>query len=193
MVNHGQVCFGTERILVQDKIKDAFIAELTEAMRATPSAGHAITADGARRAHDLIEETVAEGAQLLIGENQLTGSTALQPSIITNINAKSRINREETWGPAASLSTFSTDEEAVDRANDTEYGLSASLFTKDFARALRMSRDLDFGQVNVNAPTIHVNSTSPVTGYKGSGWGSNGGGYGVEEFMFNKHLSLCPG
>lgn len=161
-------------------------------MRTSPPAGHAITADGARRAHDLIAETVADGAEVIIGANTLTGRSSVQPSIIANINSKSRINREETWGPAASLYTFSTDEEAVERANATEFGLSASIFTKDFARAIKLSRDLDFGQVQVNAPTIHVNSTSPVTGYKGSGWGSNGGGYGVEEFMFNKHLCLCP-
>lgn len=177
---------------MQDKVKDAFIKELAAVMRATPSAGHAVSAEGARRAHDLIAETVTEGAELLIGENKLTGHSALQPSILTNINAKSRINREETWGPAASLYVFATVEEAVERANATEFGLSASIFTKDFARALKMSRDLDFGQVQINAPTIHVNSTSPVTGYKGSGWGSNGGGYGVEEFMFNKHVCLCP-
>ncbi|OQV06557.1 hypothetical protein CLAIMM_11107 [Cladophialophora immunda] len=192
IANHGQVCFGTERLLVQNKVKDAFVEELTQAMRATPSGGSAITAESARRVHDLIAETVAEGAELLIGKNEMTGRSSLEPTIVTKVRADSRINREETWGPAASLSSFTTDDEAVEMANDTDFGLSASIFTKDYARALRMARDLDFGQVQVNAHTIHVNSTAPVTGYKGSGWGSNGGGYGVEEFMFNKHVCLCP-
>ena len=89
-----------------------------------------------------------------------------------------------------SLYTISSDEEAVEVANQTDYGLSASIFTKDYARGLTMSRDLDFGQVQINAFTMYVNSSAPVTGYKGSGRGSNGGGYGVEEFMFNKHVAL---
>lgn len=161
-------------------------------MRATPSAGNAITADGAHRAHDLIADAVADGAEVIIGENKMTGRSSLQPSIITNINVKSRINKGEIWGPSASFSTFSTDEEAVRTANDSEYGLSASIFTKDYARALKMARELEFGQVQVNAWTIHVNSTSPVTGYKGSGWGSNGGGYGLHEFTYLKHVCLCP-
>ncbi|OAP54381.1 hypothetical protein AYL99_11482 [Fonsecaea erecta] len=192
IAHHGQVCFGTERLLVQEKVKDAFVEELIEAMRATPSGGSAVTAEGARRVHDLIAETVSDGAELLIGKNQMTGRSSLEPTIVTQIKANSRFNREETWGPAASLSVFTTDDEAIEVANSTDFGLSASIFTKDYARALRMARDLDFGQVQVNTHTLHVNSTSPVTGCKASGWGSNGGGYGVEEFMFNKHVCLCP-
>jgi acyl-CoA reductase-like NAD-dependent aldehyde dehydrogenase len=160
-------------------------------MKAAP-AGHAITCESAQRTHDLIDEAVAEGATIIIGENKMVGRSSLQPSILSNINSKSRINKEEIWGPAASFSTFSTDKEAVEIANSTEFGLSASIFTKDYARALKMARDLDFGQVQVNALTLNTTSTTPVTGYKGSGWGSNGGGYGVEEFMFNKHVLLCP-
>lgn len=160
-------------------------------MKATP-AGHAITSESAQRTHDLISEAVVEGAEVIIGENEMVGRSSLQPCIVSNINSKSRINREEIWGPAASFSTFCTDEEAVKVANSTEYGLSASIFTKDYARALKLARNLDFGQVQVNAFTLNVTSTTPVTGYKGSGWGSNGGGYGVEEFMFNKHVFLRP-
>lgn len=184
------MCFGTERILVHSKVKDAFAKELGEAMKAQPSAGHAVTADGAQRAHDLIDAALSEGAEILVGGNMLTGLTSLEPSILANVNPKSRISREEGFGPSASLYTISSDEEAIEVANQTDYGLSASIFTKDYARGLRMARDLDFGQVQINAFTMYVNSSAPVTGYKGSGWGSNGGGYGVEEFMFNKHVAL---
>ncbi len=175
---------------MHEKIKDAFAKELGEAMKAQPSAGHAVTADGAQRAHDLIDAALCEGAEILIGGNTLTGLSALEPSILTNVNPKSRISREEGFGPSASLYTISSDEEAIEVANQTDYGLSASIFTRDYARGLRMARDLDFGQVQINAFTMYVNSSAPVTGYKGSGWGSNGGGYGVEEFMFNKHVAL---
>ena len=186
------MCFGTERILVHEKIKETFLKHLAETLKSHHSAGHSITCDGAQRAHNLIREAVADGAEILMGENQLTNPSSLQPSIITDINSSSRINNEEVFGPSASFSTFTTDEEAVEVANNTSFGLSASIFTKDYARALKMARELEYGQVQVNAWTLHVNSTAPVTGYKSSGWGSNGGGYGVGEFMFNKHICLCP-
>lgn len=191
-INHGQVCFGTERILVHKRAEDAFVDELVEALKASPSAGNAITSESAHRTHCLVAEAVAEGAKILAGGNELTGRSSLQPSVVANVKANSRMSREEIWGPSATFSTFSTDEEAVQIANSTEYGLSASVFTKDYSRALKMARELDFGQVQINAFTLHVSSTAPVTGYKGSGWGSNGGGYGVEEFVFNKHVCLCP-
>jgi acyl-CoA reductase-like NAD-dependent aldehyde dehydrogenase len=192
IVNHGQICFGTERILVHKNVVDAFRVELAHALRSSPPVGNAVTSDGAERAHKLIADAISDGAELVAGKNELTGRASLQPSVLTNINPKSRINKEEIWGPSATLCTFNTDEEAIQIANNTDYGLSASIFTKDYARALKMARDLDFGQVQVNALTFHVSSTAPVTGFKGSGWGSNGGGYGVEEFMFNKHVCLCP-
>ena len=192
IINHGQVCFGTERILVHEKVKDTFLEELIQALKASPGAGAAITPESAGRVHSLVAEAVAEGAEILAGGNQLTGRASLQPSIVGNVSPRSRMSREEIWGPSATFSTFSTDEEALKIANSTEYGLSASIFTKDYSRALKLARELDFGQVQINAFTFHVSSTAPVTGYKGSGWGSNGGGYGVEEFVFNKHVCLCP-
>ena len=158
-------------------------------MKAQPSAGHAVTTHAAQSAHNLINEALADGAEILIGGNTLTGSS-LQPSILTHVKPQSRLSKEEGFGPSASLFTISSDADAIDLANQTDYGLSASIFTKDYARGLKMARDLDFGQVQINAYTMHVNSSAPVTGYKGSGWGSNGGGYGIEEFMFNKHVAL---
>lgn len=177
---------------MHEKAKDAFMKELVAAMKTTQSAGSAITSDAAQRTHTLIEQAIADGAEIIAGDNKLIGRSSLHPSVLGNINEKSKIRSEEIWGPSATFATFSSDKEAIEIANRTDYGLSASIFTRDYARALRIGRDLDFGQVQVNAFTLHVSSTAPVTGHKGSGWGSNGGGYGVEEFTFHKHICLCP-
>ena len=126
-------------------------------MKAMPSAGSAITANAAKRAHSIVEEAVADGAEYLVGSNNFTGRTSLEPSILIGVNQKSRINKEEAFAPSASLFTIKDDEEAITLANKTDFGLSASIFTKDYARGLKMARELEFGQVQINAITMHVN------------------------------------
>ena len=157
MMHHGQICYGTERIIVLEKVKDEFSRHLIEATKGIPSAGNAVTADGAKRAHDIVEEAVADGAGFLVGSAEYTGKTSLKPSILTNVNPKSRISREEAFAPSASLFVVKNDEEALELANNTPYGLSASVFTGSYERGLKLARDLDFGQVQINSMTIHVN------------------------------------
>lgn len=157
MAHHGQVCFGTERIIVHEKVKDEFTRCLVEILKEMPSAGNAVTADGAKRACAIIEEAVADGAEFLFGASEFTGISSLRPSILMNLNPKSRINREEAFAPSASLYVVKNDEEAVSMANDTPFGLSASVSTSSYERGLRLARELDFGQVQINSMTIHVN------------------------------------
>jgi len=133
---------------------------------------------------------VADGAKYIAGSNKFTGRTSIEPSILTNVNPKSRLAREESFAPSASLYVVKTDEEALAKANDTSYGLSASVFTKNHAKGLAMARDLEFGQVQINSHTMSVNAAAPQTGFKGSGYGSNGAGHGIAEFLFDKHVSL---
>ncbi|OAL39056.1 hypothetical protein AYO20_01807 [Fonsecaea nubica] len=167
--HHGQICFGTERIIVHEKVAQDFSRLLVEATKALPSAGHAITVEGAERSQDIIEEA---------------------PSILMDVNPKSRLSREESFAPSASLYVVKSDEEALALANDTPYGLSASVFTRNHAKGLALARDLEFGQVQINSHTMSVNVAAPQTGFKGSGWGSNGAAYGIGEFLFSKHVSL---
>lgn len=155
--HHGQVCFGTERIIVSERVKEEFSKELVAAVKTMDSTGSAITIDGAKRAHSILEEAIEDGAEFLVGSNEYTGRTSLTPSILANVNPNSRINKEESFAPSASLFTVKTDEEAVSLANNTEFGLSASIFTSNFSRGLRMARELDFGQVQINAITMHIN------------------------------------
>ncbi|OAG40781.1 hypothetical protein AYO21_05079 [Fonsecaea monophora] len=188
--HHGQICFGTERIIVHEKVAQDFSRLLVEATKALPSAGHAITVEGAKRSQDIIEEAVADGAKFLVGSTQFTGRTSLEPSILMDVNPKSRLSREESFAPSASLYVVKSDEEALALANDTPYGLSASVFTRNHAKGLALARDLEFGQVQINSHTMSVNVAAPQTGFKGSGWGSNGAAYGIGEFLFSKHVSL---
>ena len=163
MTHHGQICFGTERIIVNEKVKDAFVDELKAVFNNTPDAGHAVTTAGAQKAHDMLEEAVADGAKFLIGSADFMTPTSLKPSILTDLNPKSRLSKEEGFGPSATLFTVKNDEEAVAMANDTTYGLSASIFTNDFDRGMKLSRELDFGQVNINSMTIHANGKYTIS------------------------------
>ena len=131
LAHHGQICFGTERIIVLEKVADEFTKILVEAMKAMPSAGNAITIEGAKRAYAILDEAVADGAKYIVGSNQFTGRTSIKPSILTNVNPKSRLAREEAFAPSASLYVVKSDEEALAMANDTPYGLSASVFHEE--------------------------------------------------------------
>ena len=155
MTHHGQICFGTERIIVIELVKDKFIEHLINVLEESPEVGSAVTVAGATRARAILEEAVADGAEYLFGSAEFTGKASLKASILTNINSKSRINREESFAPSASLFVAKNDAEAIALANDTPFGLSASIFTGDWERGIRLSRELDFGQVNLNSMTIH--------------------------------------
>jgi acyl-CoA reductase-like NAD-dependent aldehyde dehydrogenase len=154
--HHGQLCFGTERIIVHEKVKDEFTKELIEAMRKHSDAGHASSPESAKKGHDIISEAVQDGAQFLYGSCELTTETSLTPSILINLNPKSRLNREESFAPSASVYVVKTDEEAIERGNETDFGLSASLWTKDYKKALTLARELEFGQVQINGLTIYA-------------------------------------
>ncbi|KIW88162.1 uncharacterized protein Z519_11273 [Cladophialophora bantiana CBS 173.52] len=195
VAHHGQICFGTERIIVHQKVAQEFIQLLVEATEAVPSTGHAITIEAAKRAH---EEAVADDAKYLVGTAKYTGRTSLEPSILTDVRSKSRLSHEESFALSATLYVVNSDEEALVLANNTPYGLSASVFTRNHAKGLAVARDLEFGQVQINSHTMSVNGRSLTvnevsaaqTGFKGSGWGSNGAAYGIGEFLFSKHVSL---
>lgn len=187
---HGQICFGTERVYVQKEVADKFKAALVEAFKHVPSAGDAVSATSFKNGKAFIDEAVENGAQFVVGDGKSNGLAALKPVVLTNVDSKSRIADNEAFAPVSVLYTFGTDEEAVELANAKAGGLSASVYTRSFERGLKMSRLLEFGQVQVNEHTMYTAGNAPITGWKGSGWGSNSGRYGVEEFLQLKHVSL---
>ena len=114
-----------------------------------------------------------------------------EPTVLTDVPATARLVREEIFGPVAPISTFATDEEAIARANDTEYGLAAYAFTQDLSRMLKVSEGLEFGMVGINQGIVS-NPAAPFGGVKHSGFGREGGLEGIEEYLETKYVGIAP-
>lgn len=186
-VHQGQICFSTERIIVEKAVAEEFISLLKQ-QKVNP--GHAVSKTISKHAHEVIQEAHANGAEFLLGDNSFLSDASLTPTIITGIKSTDRVRDEETFGPSATLYIVDNAEEAVALANDTEYGLSATIHTKDMIKALQMAGELEYGQVHVNVPTTYDDFTIPVSGIKGSGWGNNNSRYGLQEYLFDKTVTL---
>ena len=143
---------------------------------------------------ELVDEAVSGGARLVVG-----GSGAdvpekgyfYPPTVLLDVAPEARINTEEVFGPVAPITTFATEEEAIARANDTEYGLSSYAFTRDLARTIRLAERLEFGMVGINTGLVS-NPAAPFGGVKASGFGREGGFEGIEEYLETTYVAM-PG
>ena len=185
-MHQGQICFSTERIIVVKGVAEKFIEHL-KAVKT--EAGFAVSMNITKHAHEVVEEARANGARFVLGDNTFQGAS-LTPTIVTGIKTTDRIRDEETFGPSATLYIVDGVDEAVALANDSAYGLSATIHTKDIMQALEIAGDLEYGQVHVNTPTVYDDSTIPVSGVKGSGWGNNNSRYGLNEYLYDKTVTL---
>ena len=161
-LHHGQVCFSTERILVQESIASEFL-ELLKAEAPSHDPGHPITQSGLTNPDSLVQKAIMSGAKALVGGTGLSPSKlGLKPTILTGVEKHMAISDQETFGPSASLYTFKTDEEAIQMANDSEYGLNAAIHTTNMERAIRLARELEVGQVHINNLTEYDEGKYPV-------------------------------
>jgi acyl-CoA reductase-like NAD-dependent aldehyde dehydrogenase len=188
-MHHGQICFSTERIIVLESVADKFI-ELLKLKAEGFAPGSGASGDIVRNAHDTLVDAEKKGAKFLIGGPKYTGPAELLPTIVTGVTRDMRIFDIETFGPSVSVYVVKDDEAAIEAANDSVYGLNASIHTRDMNRAINVGRQLEFGQVHVNSLTAHNEATFPIGGTKGSGWGRNNSLYGIEEFVQLKTISL---
>jgi acyl-CoA reductase-like NAD-dependent aldehyde dehydrogenase len=188
-MNQGQICMSTERIVVRDEVADAFVkkfAEKTATLRVGDSkmegvaVGSMIGASSAERVDELVREAVAKGACLISGGGR--AGTIMSPTILDRVVPNMRIYYEESFGPVASVVRVKSDEDAVTVANDTEYGLTASVFSQDIPRALGIARRIKSGMCHINGPTVHDEAQMPFGGTKASGYGRFGGSAGIQEF-----------
>jgi acyl-CoA reductase-like NAD-dependent aldehyde dehydrogenase len=195
----GQVCMSTERIIVHSSIVDAFTAAFKETTNErygeNGSSPILVTAAGAQKTKKLVKAALAKGATVILGdakesEDADVSSTRMRPIILTNVNKGSELHENESFGPSVVIYTFETEEEALAIANDTEYGLSGSVFTKDLAAGLRIARGYETGAVHINAMTIHDESNLPHGGTKSSGWGRFSGVTGLEEYLRGKVVTF---
>jgi len=187
--NSGQICMSTERVIVDEKVADQFAAKLAKRVAALPVGdprkgefvlGSVVGKPTVERVQRLVNEAVSQGAKLLCGGQ--SDGTVMQGIVVDRVTPDMALFREESFGPQVSITRVKSAEEAVKLANDTEYGLSAALFTRDIARALELAKRIETGICHINGPTVHDEAQMPFGGVKASGHGRFGGRAGIEEF-----------
>lgn len=197
MRNIGEACTSANRFLVHESLAEEFSTKFAERMGALTvgdgtddgvDVGPLITDKARAGVHELVDDAVSAGARALVGGEVPEGPGHFYPpTVLVDVPASARVFREEIFGPVAPVATFSDEDEAVARANDTEYGLVAYVFTRDHARVLRVSEALEFGMVGVNTGIVS-NPAAPFGGVKHSGFGREGGFEGIEEYLETKYV-----
>ncbi|KAH8156607.1 hypothetical protein CIB48_g11637 [Xylaria polymorpha] len=201
--NAGQVCMSTERVLLHESIAEPFKKALVARIQNIKVGNHEedphvsisglFTPASTKRVQKLLNDAVSSGAKLLCGDVSASGPnlTIMAPHVVDGVTPTMEIFQRESFGPLVCLTTFTTDDEAIALANDSDYSLSASVFSKDVMRALDIARQVRAGSCHVNNPSVYIASGAPNGGVGGSsGYGRFGGMAGVLEFTELKIISL---
>ena len=199
MRNMGEACTAANRFYVHEKVHDEFAGKLTAKMRALKmgngldegvALGPLVNKEGRDKVIELVADAVRKGAKVLTGGQTPTGPGFFYPAtVLTHVPDSAKMLSEEIFGPVASIQTFRTEDEAVKRANDTEYGLVAYLYTRDLSRGLRVSEKLDFGMIGLNRGLVS-DPAAPFGGMKQSGIGREGAHEGLMEFLETQYVSV---
>ncbi len=197
--NAGQTCVCANRILVQEGVYDAFAAKLADAvgdLKMGPGTEEGVTVGpliNEQAANDMeafVEDAVSKGAQKVVGGNRSDlGSHFFEPTVLTNVSGEMRVFREEIFGPIAPLFKFSTEAEAIQMANDTEFGLACYFYARDLGRVWRVAEGLEYGIVGINEGIIS-NEMAPFGGVKESGQGREGSKYGLDDYVEIKYMLM---
>jgi succinate-semialdehyde dehydrogenase / glutarate-semialdehyde dehydrogenase len=199
MRNMGEACTAANRFYVHEKVHDEFAKKLTAKMSGLKmgnglddgvALGPLVNKDGRDKVIELVDDAVSKGAKVLTGGKSPDGPGYFYPAtVLTNVADSSKMLNEEIFGPVASIQTFKTEDEAIKRANDTEYGLVAYLYTKDLSRGMRVSEKLDFGMIGLNRGLVS-DPAAPFGGTKQSGLGREGAQEGMKEFQETQYVSV---
>ncbi|MBL8932432.1 MAG: NAD-dependent succinate-semialdehyde dehydrogenase [Kineosporiaceae bacterium] len=199
MRNMGEACTAANRFLVHESVAAEFGAKFAERMAAQTvgrgteagvDVGPLVDGPSQAKVGELVDDAVAAGARVLTG-----GTTVgeqgyfFAPTVLADVPASARLLSEEIFGPVAPITTFTSDDQAIALANDSEYGLASYLFTRDLNRALRVAEGLEFGMVGLNTGLVS-NPAAPFGGVKQSGFGREGGFEGIEEFLETKYVGI---
>ena len=196
-MNQGQICMSTERMVVDEKIADAFaagIARRASSILAGPPKlsdrvlGGVVGADAVERIDGLVKDAVAKGARILAGGR--INATYIDATVLDHVTPSMRIYSEECFGPVAAIVRVHGDDEAIRVANDTEYGLSSAVFSRDLQRALRVARQIEAGMCHINGPTVHDEPQMPFGGMKASGFGRFGGTGVIDQFTELRWITI---
>ena len=194
--NTGQTCVCANRLLVQEGVYEEFSAKLAAAveemrvgdgLQGETEQGPMIDMAAVEKVEEHIEDAVAKGAKVISGGSRHDlGGTFFQPTVLAEVNTDMKVTREETFGPVAPLYRFETEEQALEMANDTEFGLAAYFYSRDIGRIWRVMEGLEYGIVGVNEGIIST-EVAPFGGMKESGTGREGSKYGIEDYLEIKY------
>jgi succinate-semialdehyde dehydrogenase/glutarate-semialdehyde dehydrogenase len=200
MRNIGEACTAANRFYVQRGVVEEFSRRLTERMQALPMGrgtekdvvvGPLIDDKAVEKVTELVKDATDRGAKVLTGGSGVDGPGHFyQATVLTDVPQEARLTHEEIFGPVAPITPFDTEEEAVAKANDTEFGLVSYVFTSDLKRALRVSEALEAGMIGLNQGIVS-NPAAPFGGIKQSGLGREGGSAGIDEFLETKYIAVA--
>ncbi|CZS95534.1 related to aldehyde dehydrogenase [Rhynchosporium graminicola] len=189
----GQICMSTERIIVFEKVLPDFEVAFKKAVAAFAPEGGAkpvlINAAGVQKNKKLVADAVGKGARVLHGDVKAGEGTSMMPVVVVGTKKDMDLFYTESFGPTVSVMAVQSEEEALELANDTEYGLNAAVFSRDLGRALRIAKGIECGAVHINGMTVHDETALPHGGVKSSGYGRFGAG-GLEEWVRTKTITF---
>ncbi|BFG73461.1 aldehyde dehydrogenase family protein [Paraburkholderia terrae] len=198
--NQGQICMSTERVIAHRSIAASLVDKLAEKARklvaAAPAApgavlGAMVSAQAAQRATALVQDARDLGATIRAGGP--TDGAIMQPTIVDGVTAEMKLYAEESFAPVVTVLRVDSDDEAVRVANDSEFGLSAAVFSRDIARAMQVARRIESGICHINGPTVHDEAQMPFGGVKSSGYGRFGSKASIAEFTDLRWITIQTG
>jgi succinate-semialdehyde dehydrogenase/glutarate-semialdehyde dehydrogenase len=197
--NTGQTCVCTNRFYAHARIYDAFVERLAakaaelkvgSGFEAGVQQGPLIDANALAKVEAHVADAQSKGARVVTGGKRHTlGGTFFEPTVLANVTRDMLVAREETFGPVAPVFKFASDQEAIDAANSTEFGLAAYFYSRDVGRVFRVAEALEYGMVGVNTGIIS-NEVAPFGGVKQSGIGREGSRYGIDEYLVLKYVCI---
>ncbi|KAG0134696.1 Aldehyde/histidinol dehydrogenase [Tuber indicum] len=189
-LHSGQICMATEKIIVQESILEEFIAELAAATKKFGETQALFLPGALEKLNKLIESSVNQGAKVVNPPKEIPSRTKFPNLIIRDVTREMELFHTESFGPLATVIAAGSEEEAIAIANDTEFGLSAAVWTADLAKGLKIARKIESGAVHINGMTVHDEPMLPFGGVKDSGFGRFGGSWGIEEFLTIKTITF---
>lgn len=200
MRNMGEACTAANRFYVHESVADEFSHRLAKRMGALTlgrgtedgvDVGPLVDEKSRDKVKSLVEDAVSKGARVMVGGNARGGAGwFFEPTVLADVPVHADLSQEEIFGPVAPVTSFRTDDEAIQLANNTRFGLVAYLFTQDLSRAITLSEALEYGMVGVNQGIVS-NPAAPFGGVKASGVGREGGFEGIEEYLETKYVGIA--
>ncbi len=196
-MNQGQICMSTERIIVVDAVADEFARRFAakaasmatgDPREGTTPLGAVVDRKTVNHVNALIDDAAAKGAKVIAGGK--ADSVLMPATVVDGVTAAMNLYRDESFGPVVAMIRARDAEHAVELANDTQYGLSAAIFTRDIAKGLTIARRIQSGICHINGPTVHDEAQMPFGGVGASGYGRFGGKQGIDSFTETRWITI---